>query len=95
MCQALNLQVEDIDLSMGMSGDFEQAVSHLYIAFMLHIIQIACCQYYTNMAPACQSFLVVVYGMDVAECSVSHCHVIDNKGQVLAYICPVLMHDGV
>lgn len=26
VCQALNLQSGDVDLSMGMSGDFEQAV---------------------------------------------------------------------
>ena len=27
VCQALSLQPEDVELSMGMSGDFEQAVS--------------------------------------------------------------------
>jgi len=26
VCQALSLQLEDVELSMGMSGDFEQAV---------------------------------------------------------------------
>ncbi len=26
MCQALSLQLDDVELSMGMSGDFEQAV---------------------------------------------------------------------
>lgn len=27
MCNALNLKPEDVELSMGMSGDFEKAVS--------------------------------------------------------------------
>ena len=27
VCEALSLQAEDVELSMGMSGDFEQAVS--------------------------------------------------------------------
>ena len=27
VCEALSLQTDDVDLSMGMSGDFEQAVS--------------------------------------------------------------------
>lgn len=28
VCEALNLKQEDVELSMGMSGDFEEAVSH-------------------------------------------------------------------
>lgn len=34
VCEALSLQTDDIDLSMGMSGDFEQAVSAVLLRLM-------------------------------------------------------------
>ena len=36
VCEALNLKQEDVELSMGMSGDFEEAVSH-FCSYTCHV----------------------------------------------------------
>lgn len=36
VCEALNLKQEDVELSMGMSGDFEEAVSH-FCSYACHV----------------------------------------------------------